>query len=565
MKKSKFSDVLNLYSTYRKTRNIKILDKASKLSTEVCVSPLYTEDEKIGVLREILVQASIEEGLELQAKKENDESSKPSSDLEIRSVNLRLMCTDFISRWRDSLVHLKNTEADAMISLLRRVVQLQELPAVERLYTATHFYNTQQYHICYPCFADLALDRSLTLEYRLEAAKFLFSSGEDEERVVVRDALLSIIQNHKYTCEERYNAIRAYIPNKGIRTMMNRKKLMIPHDEDFVYVLQKSFFFDEDNDFRFRILSGQNLLQIKCAEEDVRAKVIEVLFSIGADESKTENGRADALDVVLRLGKDKDKIRAKLELSNIGESSSKVAFKTLYTNSQNIHDDIISESIETYIEKIVEEPKSYKQFTWEEVMVGVTEYVRSVLPVSDESVDFTLKRHAINNCLSRIKIDTATFTKYKITSIEILCHVWSRINSQEFNADEVVLLKKRLIEEFLDMDDTCSSGGSGRLINVFSGFDDTIKIGWENQITANVKGRVDAKIRTCTDSDLQATLTFGMMEDADEDDKKVYIDFVLANLESIEKELHAEFVGEGHVSEEDFKKYMQNVRKKIGS
>lgn len=562
MKKANLKDTIALLHNYHKTRNIKILDKVGKLSTEICTSPLYPEDEKINILRELLLQAQEEEVIEQKNKEANDASAKPENDLEIRSVNLKNICTDFVCRWRDSLIHLRNTDADTMISLLRRVVRLQELPIADRIYTAVHFYNTCQYHVCYPCFADLASDRNLPLEYRLEAIKFLFSSGENEERDVCRDVLLSIIQNHKYECKQRYDAIRSYIPNTGIRTMMNIQKLKVPHEEEFVYVLQSAFFFDEFNDTRFRILSGQHLLQMKCAEEDTRHKVIESLFSIASTNDNTENTKADALDVVLRLGAESERIKAKLALSAIGNSSSKDLFKSVYNNSQNIHDDDISESVNSYLEKIIEMSKPYKTLTWDETIKGITEYVREIMPISSDNDEFTLKRHAINSCLSRIKIDTATFTKYNITPIEVLCHVWSRINSGEFDSN-TALLKKRLIEEFLDMDDTCSSGGSGRLVNVFSGFDDTIKISWENQITANVKGRIDARVRSCTDDNLQATLTFGMMEDADKEDQEVYIKFALDSLVTIEKELYLEFVGEGHVSSNEFDKYITNIRERF--
>jgi hypothetical protein len=357
---------------------------------------------------------------------------------------------------------------------------------------------------------------------------------------------------------------------------MNIQKLMIPYEEEFVSVLQKSFFNDEKNDVRFRILSGQHLLQMKTSiTNDDKRSIIDTLFSMGANETNTENARADALDVVLRLGNDEEKIKAKLALSSIGKKSSKDTFKTLYNNSQNIHDETISESILSYLEKIVEVPKLYKTYTFDETLRGITEYIREIMPISGENDEYVGKRHAINNALSRIKIDTATFTKYNITTVEVLCHVWSRINSSEFDGSNIVgsnsnsigsnitaLLKQRLVDELLDMDDTCSSG-AGRFVNVFSSFDDTIKISWKEQITANVKGRIDAKIRNCENVDLQATLTFGMMEDADETDREVYVKFILDNLESIEKELYVEFVKEGHISENEYNGYIKEIRCKF--
>ena len=54
------------------------------------------------------------------------------------------------------------------------------------------------------------------------------------------------------------------------------------------------------------------------------------------------------------------------------------------------------------------------------------------------------------------------------------------------------------------MNDTCSSGNIGRLVNVLSFVDDTLRISWEDQLKGNFHGRLIAKIRNCLDKDIQA-------------------------------------------------------------
>jgi len=534
------------------------------MSREVCISPSYDEIEKISILREILIQADTEEKLEMKMKEENKLSEKPKHELEleIKSVNMRSMCIDFISGWRDSLLFLKGVEADNMISLLRKVVKLSELPVADRVYTAVYFYNACKYHVCYPCFADLAEDKLLPLESRLEATKFLFASGEFEEREVAKRVLLDIIADNRYECEVRYAAIRSYIPNTGIRTLMNTQKLKVPYEEEFVYALQSAFFADTKNTPKYRVLSGQHQLQMTCVDDDCKRGIINELFNIGDNESHTENVRADALSVILRLGDHTQQTKAREKLANLGNQSSKVKFKTIYNNSQNIHDKHINESIITYLEKIIETPVTYKQFGLQETIEGISSYVGSIFPISSENDVYVKKRHAITNALSRVKIDTATFTKYNITSVEVLCHVYSRILSGEFDDETTNLLKERLIDELIDMDDTCSDGAN-RFVNVFSGIDTAIKISWEDQIVANVSGRINARVRACENVDLQATLTFGMMEDADESDRNAYIKFVLDNFNDIEQELYGEFVKGGYVTDVEFSEYMRNVREKL--
>lgn len=564
MKKVKFNDALNLFATYRKTTNVKIFNKAIKMSTEICVSPVYDENEKIVILREILTQADFEEKLEMKMKEENKLSEKPKNELEleVKSVNMRSMCIDFISGWRDSLLFLKGVDADNMISLLRKVVKLPELPVADRIYTAVYFYNACKYHVCYPCFADLAEDKLLPLESRLEVTKFLFASGEYEEREIAKRVLLNIITDDRYNCEVRYGAIRSYIPNTGIRTLMNTQKLKVPYDEEFVYQLQSVFFGDVNNIPKYRVLSGQHQLQMMCVFDDRKKEIVNELFNIGDNEIYTENTRADALSVVLRLGDHSQQTKAREKLATLGNKSSKLKFKTIYDNSQNIHDKHINESIITYLEKIVETPAICKQFTLSETIDGISSYVGSIFPITNDNDIYTKKRHAITNALSRVKLDTATFTKYNVTSVEVLCHVYSRVYSGEFDDETMNLLKERLIDELIDMDDTCSDGAN-RFVNVFSGFDNTIKISWEDQITANVSGRINAKVRSCENIDLQATLTFGMMEDADETDKNAYVKFVVDNFNDIEQELYGEFVKGGYVTDENFTEYMKNIREKL--
>ena len=109
-----------------------------------------------------------------------------------------------------------------------------------------------------------------------------------------------------------------------------------------------------------------------------------------------------------------------------------------------------------------------------------------------------------------------------------------------------------MVEELVDMADTCSSGHSGRFINVLSIYDDTIRISWDDQIKSNIVGRLNAKIRDIKDEELQAQVSLGMLEDADEDDKKAYTQFIEKTLKDIKEELHGEFVGEGYVKEKEF-------------
>ena len=57
-------------------------------------------------------------------------------------------------------------------------------------------------------------------------------------------------------------------------------------------------------------------------------------------------------------------------------------------------------------------------------------------------------------------------------------------------------MRKRLLEELIDMSGTCSTGFAGRLVNVICGFGAfNLRISWRDQIVANFNGRLNARAR----------------------------------------------------------------------
>ncbi len=160
------------------------------------------------------------------------------------------------------------------------------------------------------------------------------------------------------------------------------------------------------------------------------------------------------------------------------------------------------------------------------------------------------QKHLAYKALNRVSIDTATFTKYRVNIAEIFVHVWIRI--KKYQDEQRAELEKRMVEELVDMADTCSSGHSGRFINVLSIYDETIRISWDDQIKSNIVGRLMARIRDIKDEELRAQVSLGMLDDADDADKKAYRNFIETTLEILKKELHEEFVGEGYVTKEEF-------------
>jgi len=454
---------------------------------------------------------------------------------------------DMLTRLQDSLKFLKGKSLEDTIRILVGVTRKSEFNSHQRVVAAVTLYNNFFFNVCYSCFSDLAADREILVDYRVEASRYLFGSQDEDNVQLAQESLLEIVDTDIYPSEYRYKVIAGFISRTGIATKLNFNKIKVPYDEEFVYGLQTNFFFNEANGVRERILSGQHILQMACSNEKEKAEVGEYLMKIAGDDSLEENIRGDAADVLLREGSSEQKKGAReividLGFSPTGQTSLADKARTIYSDSQNVHNESISQCVERFIEKIINET-DVKIRPFHEVHSEVCELVRRAkLPPK--------KRHSAYKALNRVSIDTATFTKYKVTIAEIFIHVWIRI--QSYADEEKVNLEQRMVEELVDMADTCSSGHSGRFINVLSVYDDTIKISWEDQIKSNIVGRLMARVRNIKDEDIQAKVSMGMMEGADEEDRKVYKKFIEETLVVLRKELHSEFVGEGYIDKKTF-------------
>lgn len=461
-----------------------------------------------------------------------------------------------LSRLRDMIPHCRGSFLEDLVRILVGVTRSSKFNSHERVLTAVTLLNNGLFNVCYGCFSDLANDRTIDPEYRVESSRYLFGSEVEENIEDSKSALLDVINNQKLSSKYRYEVIAGFIKNTGIYTRLNTNKIKIPYNEEFVHDLQTSFFNNEDNGIRERILSGQHLLQMSCIEAEEKEKIINSILDIAKNGNLEENIRADAADVIFRLCTGEYRKEAREIITNLGKSavgSGKIEdrSRTLYDNSQNIHDKTIEECISKFIEKIINET-NVKLRPYDEVHNEVCALIRR-----------NLKTNRMNRALksmNRILLDTAVFTENKITLSEIFLHVWIRIQSHP--EEERKELENRMLEELVDMADTCSSGHSGRFVNVLSTYDSTLQISWESQIKANLSGRIQARIRDLDDENFGAKIVLGMMNDADKEDREEYMIFIKNTLQELHKELYDEFVGEGYISKEEFGRAFEIAKEK---
>lgn len=550
-------------------KKLKRVEEAEALvkSTEIKTTDYLTDDEKTSITERLNKAVKIYTDLCLTS------TITPDDKVEIIVSFLKTIPgegREMLIRIRDMIPFCKGQEQNRLVRLLVLICKNPGIDSHERSITATTLYNHAFLNICFDCFEAIAVDKTVLVKYRIEACRYLFGSEIEINKEIAQECLIEILEDMALPSDYRYKTITGFISKTGFSTYLNAQKIKIPYDEEFVYGLQTRFFYENQNGVRERILSGQHMLTMDCIDNEEREKIINILLGIAENTSYDENTRADAADVVLRLGT-KDQIeKARTLITNLGFSALGKGdkknildnVKTIYSNSQNIHDEKIAECVGKFIEKLVKE--NAKARPYHEIQQEVVNLLKD--RTKQENQDGTplldnKKKFAALSALNRVSIDTATFTKYNISISEVFVHVWLKILTHPENTDVRKMLEDRLIEELVEMGDTCSSGHAGRFVNVLASVDADLQISYESQIAANLAGRINARIRDISDSDLRASISMGMLSDAEEEDITTFKNFLSTTLTELHDELYKEFVGEKYISKEEFEKFYTSAAK----
>lgn len=516
-----------------RTKLTERLNKAVKIYTELCLTSTIDPEAKVEVIVSFL-RSIPEEGREM------------------------------LIRIRDMIPFCKGQEQDRLVRLLVLICKNPCIDSHERSITATTLYNHAFLDVCFECFEAIAADKAVLVQYRVEACRYLFGSEIQDNKEISQECLIEILESMALPSDYRYKIITGFISRTGFSTFLNTQKIRIPYDEEFVYGLQSCFFYEEKNGVRERILSGQHMLGMKCVEKEEKDRIATILLGIAEHEDYEENIRADAADVILRLGTTEQVEKAREIITNLGYSALGKGnkknildrVKTIYSNTQNIHDETIAECVVKFIEKLIKNHTETRPY--HEVQQEVVNLLKARTEEETEDGEPLLdnkKKFSALSALNRVSIDTATFTKHNVSISEVFIHVWTKIVSYPASSDVRKMLENRLIEELVEMGDTCSSGHAGRFVNVLSAVDADLRISYESQIVANIAGRINARIRAIEDSDLKASISMGMLPDAEEEDVSSFKNFISTALPELHDELYKEFVGEKYISDEEFEKF----------
>lgn len=525
--------------------NQKQKDKIYESSSEESSS----EDEWSSSEEEILYDQEEIEKFKTTCMNMNLKSDKKFQDFKLFYNYCKEEALDMLTRFSDCLRFLKrDNERSNLAGTLRFISTWSEIPSIRRMVIATTLYNQGFIDICYECFDSFIDDEEINIEHKVEACKYLYSSGKSEYSEKVQEYLIDVIKNNTLASEYKYRIITSFSNKYGVKSMFNSTKLFVDYDEKFIYLLQLSFFENENNDVHHRMLSAQYILNMELPSKDEKEAVIKKLFEIMLDEKQTENYRAIACDIIVRCGsmenaQEADAMIRKLGRKRDGKFSN---VETLYSNSQNAHEKAFAVAVDLFVERYFGDSNEFVKSKdhdkiYEETISAIKRY-------------HSLPKDKLNSirALNTLSLDSATFTKYKVSIVEVYDKVWSIISLYE--KDKKDEYEKRIVTELLDMCEICATGLIGRIVNILSLETGDVKISYEDQIVSNVAGRIQARIRHIEDESLQESIVLATMVNPEDEHVSKFKNFILSIEGPLKRELYTEFVDCEFVSKEEFEK-----------
>jgi len=438
--------------------------------------------------------------------------------------------------------------------LLKSIVITSSLDINIKTECARSLYDENK-EVGYECFKEITVIMdTLPIPLQVDITRTMMETMKYYD--VTFSRLQKIITNKRLECEYRYKTVQCIQKD-------TTRKFKVPYLNEAYLVFFKSV----ETYIRYKILAAQYLFQLSKADnknqefksnilEDVVLEVEKTCIEFATDSTLDYNLRADVADLLVRMGGSKAKEIGKEIILFLGRNPDGIS--TIYNNRQNVHDDTIDESVRKFVLYIASLRSELKSDGHHIVFSDVQREIEDIAktyPTSDNSKSVM---DCVRSSLLRISLDQTIYPAGQ-TLQSIFNKVWRLILSHT----HCEILKTRMVEELIDMADTCSSGHISRIVNVLCGFEIdgktfSIEIGWKKQIQSNLIARLTKKIKDIEDEETRDTILEEMMTGGDMINKKELSAFFRNNLLSIRDDLYIEFVTGKYITEDDFEEYIRS-------
>lgn len=491
------------------------------------------------------------------------------------------------------------TELKQLYLLSMELIKNKMFLPEEKFDLAISFFTIKAFEYCYDMFLEILRNPLTRAPEKAEACKFLYYSENDEYIPEIEKYTMEIISNQELTDRFRFETIACYVTDLGLKTRYLQNPLATEGiDQELVTNLFKVFITTPTHP-KYLVLAYTALLEQNVDETikpDIEKKLLEMAKSTKFDKivdeyvqdrikketyymdeeekkeymEKIKNGaykldemdqktlaekihriRADAADVLVRRNDSPYHKEAYDLVLELGESVEDLEInKTVYTNAENVH--LLNEKSIEFVEKLYKQ--SNKKF------VKIDEVVRDIEIMCDKFNVQVDDRMCIRKALDRVMMDASKFTSFEITMTTILLCIYNEINKHPQKKH----IMARLLEELIDMAETCASGHAKRIVNVMVGYTEELEgmMDITYQLEANIKARINTAIKNLEEGDHKNAIMDGMVEEAKDRDpfhkfvKKVFYG-------GIYDELKDEFVVQGYLSQKKFDDKVKEVLAKL--
>lgn len=185
--------------------------------------------------------------------------------------------------------------------------------------------------------------------------------------------------------------------------------------------------------------------------------------------------------------------------------------KSVYSDSQNVHNSTINSSVIDILKIIYEKYKHIIYLSDKNEDQNFEHKINMLNQIQNTLIEeFKNETELIINSIEYIKKSTAIFSEKYIDMSSCFISVWLWISEHPDFSE----LKKRLIQELTDMKGLCTTGHIARIINVIQGFTGNeinleIKISPYDQMTSVIKNYLTKCLINCENDDVLSQMTEG--------------------------------------------------------
>ena len=373
-----------------------------------------------------------------------------------------------------------------------------------------------------------AMDNSISFEDRIQCVRYMCFIPYKEYVSHCVEASKTIIENDKYDIYNRY----FFFANNSRNTKL---------DGHVVHELHPYFFNlskERNYPLELTLMSARYIIDQYDYLSDERNTVLEYILDVADDKNESIYARSECADVLITLGEGNEIIFGEQVIEELGDLYNENKNKTIYTNAQNAHNETINENTRNIVRALYKDYLKTKSYN--DLVKTSYEDIHKELSDIDNSEENNDKLHSF---FYRVMTDPFRFERLSLSDIVLL--VYNKICSFENKND----LMKRLLEEILDCDNSCTTGYFTRIVNTLNGFindkDMCFNINPRDELRSVIFARINRNIRSLPEKTRESVLeaieeaNFGVFEE--------FMDYY-----SPEDEIRKEY--SGLIEEEEFNK-----------